>query len=124
MDLRCISPEQLTLRQKRVLFTYLIAEFVLWIEDIYGSDDIEVAFDELTNHQGTGHMPHSLHYDGLAGDLLFYVEGRYVRTYEEAPALWDRLMAKWKSLHPLCRCGGDFKSRDLNHFSLEHGDRQ
>lgn len=59
----------------------------------------------------------SVHKIRLAGDLNLFVEGKWISG--EHPA-WDDLGAYWKSLHPDARWGGDFKSKDLNHFSFEH----
>jgi len=80
----------------------------------------EVRLDEGMNHQGTGHMKNSLHYLGLAQDINFFIKGKYITT--DCPEYQD-LGRLWKSLHPLARWGGDFKSKDLNHFSVEHEGR-
>jgi len=62
-------------------------------------------------------MKNSLHYEGLAGDLILYnANGTYLtRTedYEFAGTFWEALGGSW---------GGRFK--DGNHFSLEYGGRK
>ena len=99
------------LKQARVIFSSLIILLPNKAKELGYS----LAFDELTNHQGKGHKLGSLHYSGCAGDVLLYdADDNYVtdsRGYSE-------LGAYWKTLHPLCRWGGDFKSKDYNHFSF------
>jgi hypothetical protein len=34
---------------------------------------------------------------------------------------YEPLGVHWKSLHRLCRWGGDWPRRDAVHFSVEHG---
>ncbi len=63
------------------------------------------------------HMEGSLHYKRLAIDLNLFVNGRYIRSGKNPAYL--KLGAYWKTLHPLCRWGGDFG--DANHFSIGHG---
>src|SRR4030042_5721953 len=101
----------MTLREARIMFSGFIALLPEKAKQL----GYEFAFDELANHQGKGHMPESLHYYGCAGDVLLYDErGNYIidsRGYTE-------LGQYWKLLHPFCRWGGDFKSKDYNHFSF------
>lgn len=60
-------------------------------------------------------MAGSLHYEKLAQDLNLFVNDVYqAKDCKE----WQWIGAYWKSLHPLCRWGGDFASVDLNHVSL------
>ena len=61
------------------------------------------------------HMKNSLHHLGLANDLDLYFNGVYLTRTEDHKFSGD----KWKSMHPLCRWGGDFKHPDGNHYSLE-----
>lgn len=71
-------------------------------------------------------ISNSLHLSGLAADLILYlddpktpavIEHDYASRSEDYKILGE----KWKTMHPLARWGGDFKSRpDGNHFSLEH----
>ena len=108
-----------SLGQKQRLFMWCMKELLSYIYD-QGYAATAGDFSRKDNH---GHMTGSMHYDRLAADLnlfTFTVEGTwdYVESYDEAPVMWDALGAHWKSLHPLCRWGGDFESRDLNHFSI------
>jgi len=110
------------LSEKRALFTQLLAQLILWAGT---QDRVSVALDQVKRTQaeadanaksGAG-ISNSLHLLGLAGDLILYKDGKYMDKSEDYKFLGDY----WKSLHPLCRWGGDFKSRpDGNHFSLEH----
>lgn len=64
---------------------------------------------------GYGHK-NSAHKAKLAIDLnLFRFE-----TYLEDSKHHAELGAFWKTLHPLCRWGGDFTVPDGNHYSLFH----
>lgn len=100
-----------TLRQTRVLYSKLIAELILWIFD----QGYEVAIGQ----DGLGHMKGSLHYVGLAHDLLLYKDGVYLTKTEDYTFAGE----KWRGMHELCRWGGDFSSKDGNHFSFFYGGR-
>jgi hypothetical protein len=69
---------------------------------------------------GTG-IARSLHLDGLAADVNLYINGNYQSDSAAHKSIGD----KWKTMHPLCRWGGDFKDRlgrpkpDGNHYSIE-----
>jgi len=119
---------ELTLKQQRILFTRLFSEFVLWCFD----NGFDVAYDQVKRTEleakanaatGAG-IAQSVHIDGLAGDLLLYING----DYQQSSEAYAPLGRKWKSMHPLCRWGGDFKivkkgktipKPDGNHFSTE-----
>lgn len=109
----------MTLREKRCLFTRLICEHVLWLIAM----GYEVAFDEVTEHitkkdPTSDHMKNSLHHIGLAGDLNLYKDGVYLDKTED-----HEVSGKvWEQRHPLCRWGGRFG--DGNHYSIEHQGRK
>ncbi len=66
----------MNLREARCYFSCLFAEKLLPKAKELG---FEYAFDEITNHQGKGHMIGSLQYSGCAGDLILYdVNGKYI----------------------------------------------
>jgi hypothetical protein len=65
--------------------------------------------------QGKG-ISNSLHRLKLAFDLNLFKDGDYLTKSEDHAILGQF----WKSLHPLCRWGGDFKKPDGNHYSIEH----
>ena len=99
----------MTLREARCRFSYLLAEKLLPFMRGLG---YEYAFDEVTNHQGRGHMPDSLHYAGCAGDINLSKEGVYQET-EEAHRQSGEY---WESLDPDCKWGGRWG--DGNHYSF------
>ena len=59
-------------------------------------------------------IQHSLHQERLAVDLMLFRDGKYLTD----PLEYKLLGEFWKSLHPLCRWGGDFKTVDADHFSI------
>lgn len=59
----------------------------------------------------------SVHKVRLAQDFNLFVNDIWIQA--DHPA-WDDLGQYWKSLHQDARWGGDFKSKDLNHFSFEY----
>lgn len=69
--------------------------------------------------QGKG-IQNSLHRDKLAIDLNLFKDGKYLTASEDHRPLGEF----WKSLHPLCCWGGDFKDEkgmpkpDGNHYSI------
>lgn len=116
----------MNLREQRCLFTRLICELGVWAFEQPG---IELAFGEVVRTQaqaqanaasGAG-ISQSLHLDGLAVDFNLYINGMWQQNTEAHKFLGD----KWKSMHPLCRWGGDFKRADGsskpdgNHYSTE-----
>lgn len=106
------------LSEKRILFTRLLAELILWAE----RSGYDLALDQVKRTEaeaaanaakGSG-IRNSLHLLGLAADMNLYINGVYQTTTEAHKAIG----AKWKTMHPLCRWGGDWG--DGNHYSLEH----
>lgn len=69
----------------------------------------------VANAQSGAGIAHSLHLIKLAVDINLFKDGLYQPTTEaHAP-----LGAYWKTLHPLCCWGGDFRDRpDGNHYSI------
>jgi len=64
-----------------------------------------------------GHMNNSAHYNGVGADWVLLVDGIIIK--QSFASQWMAAGAHWKSLHSLCRWGGDFG--DGNHISLEYG---
>lgn len=113
----------MTLREKRVLFSMMFARLILEAVRL----GFEPAIDQVKRTQaeadrnaaaGTG-ISRSLHLLGLAGDLILYRDGKYLRSTEQ----YRELGEFWERLHPLARWGGRFRRPDGNHFSITHGGR-
>lgn len=111
----------MNLREQRCLFTKLTARLVLLVELI---PSYEIAYGEVKRSKaqaqanavsGTG-ISNSLHLDGLAVDFDLYIEG----IWQDQSSAHEPIGKLWKSIHPLCRWGGDFKPKpDGNHYSTE-----
>lgn len=111
----------MTLGEKQRLFARLIGQLIVWTY----SKGYELTFGEALRTQaqananaasGAG-ISNSLHLMRLALDVNLFAAG----VYQTDSSAYKPLGDYWKTLHPLCRWGGDFVSRpDGNHFSLEH----
>lgn len=114
----------MTLGAKQELFAQLVAALIQQAKALGFTVRLGEAWRppetaQLYARKGIG-SANSLHCDRLAVDLLLFKNGRYLSQTED----YQPLGAWWKKQHPLCRWGGDFKSRpDGNHFSLEHDGR-
>jgi hypothetical protein len=116
----------MTLGEKQRLFAKLVGQFITWAYSM----GYEFTFGEALRTQaqasanaasGAG-ISNSNHLIKLAVDLNLFVGGVYQTDTQAYKALGEY----WKTLHPLCRWGGDFRDKngkpwpDSNHFSLEH----
>lgn len=112
-----LTSRELLLRQ--LLFAELVGRLLRKIvEDGYGAT-LDEAYRPpetaaLYAKQGRGTI-HSCHCQKLAIDINLFQAMKYCEQGEDyAPfGKW------WKQQHVLCRWGGDFKSKDYRHFSLE-----
>lgn len=105
----------MTLREARVKATQCWALLIQKAFALGYECALDEATERLTDKDPTSdHMPGSLHHMGLALDLNLYKDGRYIMDDEGH----RELGAYWKSLHPDCRWGGDFTSKDFNHYSF------
>lgn len=120
----------LPLGPKQELFARLLGVLINWIHT-HPSWRIRLAegFVGYTDasdgdHDGP-HMANGQHYRKLAQDFdLFILDEQKVRYHVTTHhPVWDEIGAFWLSLHPLCRWGGTFKSKDYNHVSLFHEGR-
>jgi hypothetical protein len=97
------------LSDKRKKFTKLFAQLVTWI--VAQGYEVEIGQD------GLKHMAGSLHYHGLAEDLLLFKAGQWLQETAAYKFAGDY----WKTLDKDCRWGGDFSSPDGDHFSITFG---
>ncbi len=111
------------LAQQQRIFAQLVAKLILWVAAQPGNSAVRFGEAYRTPEQakldadkGTG-IANSLHCERLAIDLILDVDG----IYQANSAAYKKLGEYWKSLHPLCRWGGDFTKADGNHFSMEWG---
>lgn len=100
----------MNLREARVKFTSMLPRLIDKAVEL----GYEIALDEGMNHTGIGHMAGSLHYLGLAVDLLLYKDGQYLSGHTN----YIELGEYWKSIDPLNHWGGDFPTVDADHFSF------
>lgn len=112
---------------KQILFSQLVGTLLVWIYShptwgvTLGQVERTNAQAELNALAGIG-IVHSNHLIRLALDFNFFIAG----VYQKDSAAYKEIGEYWKSLHPLCRWGGDFKDAkgepkpDGNHISLEH----
>ena len=109
------------LGKKQELFSRLLMLHLEWLfangykvrmGDLFRSPK---AFGPMGVKKNYGH-PSSCHKLKLAGDLNLFKDGKFLRTSEGHAASGKH----WKSLHKLCRWGGDFRRPDGNHYSLAH----
>lgn len=119
----------MTLLEKQLLFFELCVKLFIWLlangyRAKWGQTLRTIAEAAANAASGAG-ISHSLHLLGLAVDLLVFKDGRYLKTVEDYRPLGEY----WKTLHPLCRWGGDFTklingeivaAPDADHFSVEH----
>ncbi len=66
------------------------------------------------------HSKGSVHPLKLAVDLNLFKDGKFLTKTEDHKLIGEY----WKSLHDLCRWGGDFSRKDGNHYSLFHQGRK
>lgn len=110
----------MSLREHQSAFLRDIATLITFA---FEHPDVQLTAGDFWAHDG--HMARSLHYERLAADLNLFVKtahdtepNRFVWKYVNAEhPMWNMLGAKWLSLSPNNRWGGDFAKRDYNHFS-------
>lgn len=109
----------MTLGEQQRLFVLLVAKFIIWAyengyEFTFGEAHRSIEQATLNAAKGIG-IVNSLHIKRLAIDLNLFIE----KIYQTESEAYKPLGEYWKSLHPLCRWGGDFSKPDGNHFSME-----
>lgn len=111
----------MTLSAKQQKFTLLVAKLIAWT---YNNPHYRLTFGEayrtpeqaVLNAQTGKGIANSLHRIRLAVDLNLFIDGKY----QTDSSAYKPLGYFWKSLDPDCCWGGDFKSKDGNHFSYQH----
>lgn len=112
-------------RERRCLFTKLMAELVLWI---YAHEGWQVNDDEGTVHsprlawvglirkmvKDAVHKRGSFHHLGLARDLNLFINGDLIE--DGGHPAWEEIAAYWLAKHPDCTSGIGYG--DANHFSF------
>jgi hypothetical protein len=120
----------MTLGEKQELFMTLLPRLLDFAHNcgftIRGGElERSKAQAQRNANSGAG-ISNSLHLIRLAIDLHLFHHGVYLSRSEDHQLLGNY----WKTLHPLCRWGGDFKDADGrpdpdgNHYSLEHEGRK
>lgn len=110
----------MTLREQRSLFARLLPRLLDYIHqngyDVTIGEVVRSREQAKANAASGVGISNSLHIVGLAVDLNLFKEGRYLTDSRDHKFAGEF----WKTLHPLARWGGDFKSKpDGNHYSLE-----
>ena len=114
----------MTLSQKQRLFTKLVAQLIQYAYAQGYELTLGDAYRDPRVHGDVGvkksySSANSVHKQRLAIDLNLFKDGQYLTTTEAHKPLGQF----WKSLHPLCRWGGDFSTPDGNHYSMTHEGR-
>mgnify|MGYP001378570152 CR=1 FL=1 len=112
----------LTLRTARCAFAIAVAKLILHAESSGYSAALAEGMDRRTAKDPTSdHMAGSLHDIGLAQDIDLYKDGVYLTTTEDHAILgaWWKQYGADQGL-PLA-WGGDFPTKDGNHYSLRWG---
>ena len=125
----------MTLRERRVAFSAAVVELLAKFPKHAWSDAswiVEFAFDEGTIHSprrvrnadgstatmdDAVHIRTSRHYDGLALDLLVFINGVYIT--DGSHPVWVEIDAMAKAVDP--RLGLGLHFHDANHLSWEEG---
>lgn len=110
----------MTLGEQQRLFVRLVAKLIQFSYD----SGYELTFGDayrspeqatINAAKGVG-IWNSLHTKRLAIDFNLFKSGVWLQDSDSH----QRLGTYWKTLHPLCRWGGDFRPRpDGNHYSIE-----
>lgn len=111
----------MTLGQAQREFAKTVGEFLVWIHTVptYGvtfGDAYRTPAQAAANAATGKGISNSLHTKRLAIDLNLFIGDQY----QNDSRAYKLLGTKWKTMHPLCRWGGDFVTNpDGNHFSFE-----
>ena len=120
----------MTLNEKQLIFPVLLGKLLTFAADNFISLKMGETWRtpeqaKLNAKKGVG-IVNSLHIDRIAVDLLVFklLAGKWVWLKVGNEPEYRRLGLFWKSLHPDCAWGGDWKKPDPGHFSIRHGGRE
>lgn len=113
-----------SLLKKQMTFSRNVGHLLMWAaEQGYGvtlGEAWRTPEQAALNAKNGKGISKSLHISRLALDINLFRNGELCKEVNDYKPLGDY----WKSLDALNRWGGDFKSRDAVHFSMEHEGRQ
>lgn len=109
----------MTLSEKQLLFTVMIAQLIYWADErgyrLTFGEAYRTPEQAARNAKTGAGIANSLHTQRLAVDFNLFINGQYqtqTEAYLPLGEFWESIGGSW---------GGRFKSRpDGNHFSLEH----
>lgn len=108
------------LSEAQQIFALNVSKLIAWIYEkgwactigeVYRTPEQALIYEA----QGKG-IKNSLHCSRLAVDLNLFVSG----VYKVESDAYKELGGFWKTLNPLNRWGGDWKSKDANHFQMNY----
>jgi hypothetical protein len=110
---------KMPLVKQQQLFTRLVAKLLQWAFDQGYEITLAEAWrppelQQLYIDQGKSWTKTSRHLSRRAIDLNLFVNGKY----QTEPDAYAPLGQFWKSLHPGCKWGGDWKQKDAVHFEF------
>ena len=109
------------LNTKQARFTYKIAQLIVWANEELGVELIGKELlrskeqAEINAAKGVG-IKNSVHRKGLALDMYVFKNGKLLWSGEDYKLIAD----KWKTMDPDARWGGNFRRRDVYHYSFMH----
>lgn len=116
---------------KQQLFAWCVGQLLVWaytelhgVRLVMGEGHVAITDARDGDYDGP-HRKDGAHYEKRGIDLDLFVEVTYdkpkgVYVSVGGHPVWRVIGEKWTSLHPLCRWGGNFASRDDNHVSVIH----
>ncbi len=117
----------MSLNEKQHAFTLTSARFTVWLSERFGNDYFVIEEEcyrppeqvAAYAKKGVG-IKGTLHAKKLAKHLFIFkvVDGKIQWAPRE---VYEEAGERWKSMHHEHAWGGDFKSRDMVHFSRRHG---
>jgi len=116
-----MSHKRPTLGNTQRKFALTLAKFIVWVNE----QGYEVTFGDAyrdprvfglmgTRKPGSYGSSKSNHKQRLAVDLNLFRNGKWLPRTEDHAEIGEY----WKSMEPECAWGGDFSSKDGNHYSF------